>query len=334
MKRVNRKAIKWRIFILSIAMLISCSIEILAGDVSTENNEQVIDGKLRILVVGGHPADVFDHCGGTLLHHIRAGDSVTCLALTQGLRVHDKVVSDVFRFGTEGYTKEQIEKICAEREKIKYDEVKSACALFGISDVRFLRYDDKILLITPELIDAVARVIREVKPHLVITHYPKSNGNTIDHHGNAAKITIAACGMAGTVDFEDSNSSWRVTDLAYMLNLGDVTALSALDAGSTAVPNYFVDVTDVVELKVKALDIMRSQQYEGEYARKATEAWSGAFGYYNRTPYCEGFVLNKPIVSDRIHISEHWLKRSNEMEKDMFDRDFKMIAPFVPMQKD
>lgn len=331
MKTEKHKVNKRLIFILCVVMVISCVInnELLANGGS--NNEQTNNSKLRILVVGGHPADVFDHCGGTMLHHIRTGDSVTCLALTQGLRIHDKVVSDVFRFGTEGYTKEQIEKICAEREKVKYDEVKAACALFGISDVRFLRYDDKILLVTPELIDAVARVIRDVKPHLVITHYPKSSGNTIDHHGNAAKITIAACALAGTVDFEDSNTSWRVTDLAFMLNTGDVTAYSALDAGSTAVPNYFVDVTDVVELKVRALDLMRSQQYEGEFARKLTEVWSGGFGYYNRTPYCEGFILNRPIVSDKIHISEHWLKRTNESEKEMFDRDFKMKAPFVPM---
>jgi len=44
-------------------------------------------------------------------------------------------------------------------------------------------------------------------------------------------------------------------------------------------------------------------------------------------------MLHKPFVSDRIHISEHWLKRTNETEKEMFDRDFKMIAPFVPMPK-
>ena len=58
-----------------------------------------MDEKLRILVIGGHPADVFDHCGGTMAHHIKDGDRVTCLALTQGLSIHDTVVSEVFRFG-------------------------------------------------------------------------------------------------------------------------------------------------------------------------------------------------------------------------------------------
>ena len=287
--------------------------------------------RMRIMVVGGHPADVFDHCGGTMLHHIRQGDSVTCLALTHGVRVHDAVVSDVFRFGTEGYTREEIERICAEREQVKLNEVKEACALFGITDVRSLRFDDKLLLVTPELIDAVAKVIRDVKPELLITHYPQSSGNTIDHHGNTAKIVLAAAALAGSVDFEDPNPAWRVADFAFMLNPGDTMAFDALSQGHTANANYFVDVTDVADLKVKALDIMRSQQYHGEYARKGVETWNGCFGLHVRKPYCEAFMLNKPIVADTLHVSEHWRKRANEPEKDGMKRDFKMSAVFVPM---
>ena len=286
---------------------------------------------MKILVVGGHPADVFDHCGGTLLHHTRAGDIVTCLALTQGLRIHDEVVSEIFRFGLEGYTEEDIARICAEREQIKLGEVKAACTLFGITDVRSLRYDDKLLLVTPELIDAVAKVIREVKPELLITHYPKSSGNTIDHHGNTAKITIAAAALAGTVDFDDPNPAWRVADMAFMLNSGDMTAYDALSIGSTAVANYFVDVTDAADLKVKALDMMRSQQYQGWYARKSVEGESGGRGIYIHAPYCEAFMLNKPVVSDMIHISEHWLTRANEPEKVRMIRDHIITAAFVPM---
>ena len=58
-----------------------------------------MDQKLTILVVGGHPADVFDHCGGTMAHHVAQGDRVVCLALTQGLRIHDVVISEKYRNG-------------------------------------------------------------------------------------------------------------------------------------------------------------------------------------------------------------------------------------------
>ena len=286
---------------------------------------------MNILVIGGHPADVFDHCGGTMLHHVRAGDRVTCLALTQGLRVHDVVVSEVFRFGTEGYSEEDIARICEERERIKFNEVREACALFGITDVRSLRYDDKLLLVKDELIDAVAKVIRDVRPELLITHFPMSNGNTMDHHGNAAKIAIAASHLAGTVDFDDPNPAWRIADIAFMLNGGDTTAYTALSAYNTAHPNYFVDVTDVVDIKVKALDLMRSQQYQGLYARKVVSSENGGFGIYTSAAYCEAFMLNKPVVSDKISICEHWLQRANEPELDRLTRDHRMIAAHVPM---
>ena len=152
----------------------------------------VMDEKLRILVIGGHPADVFDHCGGTLFHHIKRGDEVTCLALTQGLRIHDEVISEKFRFGLNHLSREEIEKIKAEREEVKYNEVKKACGLFGITDIRFLSYDDKILIVTEELIVETAKIIRDVRPHILITHFPLENGGVGSHHGNTGKIVMEA----------------------------------------------------------------------------------------------------------------------------------------------
>ena len=46
---------------------------------------------IRVLCVGGHPADTFDSAGGTLAHHAQAGDSVTVVALTAGRQELDQV---------------------------------------------------------------------------------------------------------------------------------------------------------------------------------------------------------------------------------------------------
>lgn len=285
---------------------------------------------INILVIGGHPADVFDHCGGTLAHHVRNGDHVTCLALTQGLRVHDIVVSEVFRFGTEGYSKEQIDKICEEREQAKCQEIRDACAIFGVEDVRFLRYDDKMLQVTMDMIDAVAKVIRDVKPDLIITHNPRSFGNVTNHHGNAAKIALDGAALAGTVDFDDPNPAWRVPQFAFMLNPGETTAHDALTGAAPAAPNYYVDVTDVVDLKVKALDKLVSQQYEGPYARKSVESWNGVFGFYAGTSYAEAFIMLKPPVEKLLNVCDHWLNRANEHEKIHRTRDTQILACKVP----
>lgn len=290
--------------------------------------------KLRLLVIGGHPADVFDHCGGTLAHHVQNGDHVTCLALTQGLRIHDVVVSEVFRFGTEGYSREEIERICREREEAKYQEVRDACGVFGIDDVRFLSYDDKMLQVTMPMIDAVAKVIREVRPDLIITHYPQSDGNVTNHHGNAAKIALDGAALAGTVDFDDPNPAWRTPQFAFMINPSDGMAFTALSGHSQAVANYFVDVTDVVEQKVRALDMMKSQQYCGQYARKSVESWNGVFGFFKGTSYCEGFVMNRPEVGRLLSVSDYLRVRANEPEKNHRTRDTQLLAYKVPYQEE
>lgn len=290
--------------------------------------------KLRLLVIGGHPADVFDHCGGTLAHHVQNGDHVTCLALTQGLRIHDVVVSEVFRFGTAGYSHEEIERICKEREEAKYQEVRDACAVFGIDDVRFLSYDDKMLQVTMPMIDAVAKVIREVRPDIIITHYPQSDGNVTNHHGNAAKIALDGAALAGTVDFDDPNPAWRTPQFAFMINPSDGMAFTALSGHSQAVANYFVDVTDVVEQKVRALDMMKSQQYGGQYARKSVESWNGVFGFFKGTSYCEGFVMNRPEVGHLLSVSDYLRIRANEPEKNHRTRDTQLLAYKVPYEEE
>ncbi|NJD04397.1 MAG: PIG-L family deacetylase, partial [Ruminiclostridium sp.] len=249
---------------------------------------------LKILVVGGHPADVFDHCGGTLAHHVRRGDQITTLALTHGLRVHDIVVSEEMRFQKEKPDPERLEAIIQERTKVKYGEVIEACGILGIQDVRFLHYDDSTLLVTSELIGAVARIIRSVKPDIVVTHYPLENAGVESHHGNTGKIVLHAIQYAGAVDFQDSNHSHRVPQVFFMSPLEATFKPTSLSGSTNVFCDYYVDITDIVEQKVKALDAMKSQQYEGDFSRKSVEIGSGKDGHFMTVSYAEGFVRYYP----------------------------------------
>ena len=58
----------------------------------------------------------------------------------------------------------------AERAEVKADEVRRACAMLGITDVRFFGYDDAVLTLREELILRMASLIREVRPDVVVTH--------------------------------------------------------------------------------------------------------------------------------------------------------------------
>ena len=48
----------------------------------------------------------------------------------------------------------------------------------------------------------------------------------------------------------------------------------------------YVDITDVVDKKVKALDCLASQRYDGDYARKRAESVDGYWGHKNRHTVC------------------------------------------------
>ncbi len=273
---------------------------------------------MNVLVVAGHPADMFDHCGGTLAHHIKNGDNVTCVTLTQGLRVHDEVIYDLFRTG-EGMKmpEEERKKLIDERLKVKYSEVIEACGLFGITDIRFLEYDDEVLTVTPGMISKLAQVIREVRPHLIITHWPYQGDTFGNHHAVTAQITLHAICAAHGINFETGTPSWNVAQVAYMICPADYVCTHASQKGRTAYPNYFVDVTDMAETKVKALQKMHSQKYDVPgYAQKTTELWSGNLGQSIRTSYAEGFVIEYPELGNTIPISDHrmWLTYGDEKE--------------------
>lgn len=270
---------------------------------------------LKILVVAGHPADMFDHCGGTLLNHIRRGDSVTCVSLTQGLRIHDEVISDIFREKIDQFSKEEIDALLQERQKVKYAEVLEACALFGITDVRFLDYDDEILTVNTDMISKLASLIREVHPDILITHWPYQQGGISNHHAVTGQLACASVTAAAGVNFNDRHPACRVAQIVYMLCPCDCAAVTLTSQGKSAYATYYVDVTDCVDLKIKAINTMRSQKYNLRgYAKKTTEQWNGTFGARVRLPYAEGFCFELPEVGTYLPLSEHrkWIARADE----------------------
>jgi LmbE family N-acetylglucosaminyl deacetylase len=287
--------------------------------------------KLNILVVGGHPADVFDHCGGTLAHHAAKGDHVTAVALTQGLRIHDVVISEILRFSDKKPEGKELDALLEERTRVKHQEVIDACGLLGIYDVRFISYHDKYLLVTEAMVENVARIIREVRPDIIVTHYPLENAGIASHHGVTGQIVLHAAGYAGMVDYEDKNLSHRVAQIYFMAPL-EATFKSTFLSGVTPVYcDHYVDITDVVEKKVRALSLMKSQQYDGLYAKKVIECWNGKDGHYMTVGYAEGFVRYLPEISDGLTISDRRLAWENEAEKETRLRSTVFTVPGISL---
>ena len=68
--------------------------------------------------------------------------------------------------------------------------------------------------------------------------------------------------------------------------------------------DVFIDITDVVDKKLAALDCLVSQGYGGAYARKRIETSDGAFGMSGGVAYAEGFISLHAETHDYLPVTE------------------------------
>ena len=275
---------------------------------------------LRLMIFGGHPADVFDNAGGTLAKHIRRGDLVTAVGITHGVRVHDVMVSEALHQSDQVPPEDEVRRLMAERSEVKRQEVIDACAVYGIDDVRFLTVDDSVLLVKEELIVQVARLIRELRPDIVITHNPFENGAISDQHAITSQVVMHGIQYAGGVDPADRNPPHRVAQIFFMGVPTSCLRTDSLTCEYGTFCNVFVDVSDVIHLKIEALDKMKSQQYDGLYARKITEAINGNFGMGVGVAYAEAFMSYRSEVHDALPLTPFLRQRAREPESDWYKR--------------
>jgi 4-oxalomesaconate hydratase len=267
--------------------------------------------KLRIVSVGAHPADVFDHAGGTIAHHTSRGDYAACVVLTHGARVHDEVISHSMTHREEVPEDSELNTLIAERSDVKAEEVRKACKMLGVDDVYFFGADDAVLLLSEEPVRRLARMFRELRPDIVLTHFPKEGDGLTNPHAIAGQITMYAVQLAASVDPGDRRPPHRVTQVFFF---GGGAAHARSDVWSSEGGFYndvFIDITDVIELKLAALDCLVSQGYAGAYARKRLEASDGAFGTRARVAYAEPFIALRsethyylPITKQMLLVAE------------------------------
>ena len=287
---------------------------------------------LTLLLVGGHPADAFDNAGGTLAHHAAAGDRAVAAVMTHGVRSHGIQLIERYRMGKEEtLVSTEVDDEVARAEDEKSNEVRQACALMGIEEVHFLEYSDDILLDREDLIRQLAHLIQECRPDIVITHHPFEKGGVSNTHSTCARITLQAIGAAGGLLTDSTRRPHRVAQVFFMGVQPACAPTDVLTAGMTVWCDVYVDITDVIELKVAALDMMRSQNYAGPYARKRVESVDGHFGLYSGVAYAEPFTSMQCQVYDRLPLTDHTRRLATEKKEAWHERVCRLQASQMPM---
>ena len=275
---------------------------------------------LRILSIGAHPADIFDQSGGTMAHHVQRGDYVACAVLTHGARVHDKVISDGMFRRDEIPQGAELDELMLERSDVKAEEVRTACRMLGVEEIFFFGADDAVLLVREETVKRLARLLRQVRPDVVLTHFPQERDPFTNPHAIAGQIAMYAVQVARSVDPEDRHPPHRVAQVFFFGSGAAAVRRNVWDSRGGFYNDVFVDIADVIDRKLAALDALKSQGYDGAYARKRIEASDGAFGTAARCAYAEGFIRLNAEVHHHLPVTEYALKLARSSDHEEIER--------------
>ena len=287
--------------------------------------------RLKIMMICAHPGDAFDDSGGTLCHHVERGDEVVVLIVTHGARSHAAMFTDEKR-KPKGKRNEKLASATVDEiAKVKEKEIIGAGKELGLTDIRLLHEEDDVLLVNERTILKVAQFIREEKPDLLITHHPQQEGGLLTTHPIVGQIALLA--------YEAAGARWTRDETLPPHQVSQVFFIGTVNGKPWSTSHIYhpewqiyVDVTDVIERKVKALDHLVSQRYHADYARKRAEVADGWKGTRVDVPYAETFVPMipevyrfLPIQKETIEKEKGWTARIRSLSK--------MTAPHVPYRK-
>jgi LmbE family N-acetylglucosaminyl deacetylase len=221
---------------------------------------------MNVLAVGANPDDVELLCAGTLALYARAGDSIAIAYLTTGDKGSVEIPPD-------------------EMAEIRAIEAQKAAAIIGAT-VLPLGLPDGEVEPTLGLRRRIVEILRRARPDLIITHY---HGDYMSDHYNASQLVKDASFWAGSKGFAgdpgDALPCSVRPPIFYMDTLG----------GIGFVPQEYVDITAVIDVKVAMLSQHQSQlrymkERDGLDFLDYMKTSARYRGYQCGVPFAEGFI--------------------------------------------
>jgi len=203
-----------------------------------------------VMTIQAHPDDQEFSVGGTLAKWAKAGCEVVSVVITSG------------DSGSNDPSKGADYK--AELARLREGEQLAANQVLGVKETVFMRYPDGELEPTIPLRKELTRLIRKYKPDVVITGNPEAwfYGNEYLNHADHRAAARAGCEAV----FPSAGSRLIFAEL---LSEGfEPHEVRRLYIHGTDKPDTWVDVTETIDIKVKAL-----QQHASQVPVDEVEKW-------------------------------------------------------------
>jgi len=223
-----------------------------------------------VLSIHAHPDDQEFTVAGTLAKWARAGSVVGTVCITSG------------GAGSNKYT--PLDMTREALVPIREAEQRSACRVLGVSEVVFLGYEDGVLEPSIALRRDLTRVIRRFRPDAVVCGDPtvRFYGRTyLNHPDHRAAADVA-------LDAVFPSAETRLIFPEFLAEGLEPHHVGSVFIHGATRPDTFIDIADVLEIKVAALKEHRSQMGEWDPAAMIAE-WARQQGARRGLKAAEAF---------------------------------------------
>jgi LmbE family N-acetylglucosaminyl deacetylase len=219
----------------------------------------------RVMVVTAHPDDSEFGAGGTIARMVQDGREVTYLIATNGNKGS----------GDRSMTPERLAEV---RDR----EQRAAARTLGVERVLFLGYPDCEVEDTRDLRRDVTREIRRWRPDLIITMNPFRTTNLYASHRDHRIVA----GVALDCVYPLARDHMAFPELMPEFEPHKVREVYVMQWES---PQVVVDITDTMDLKLKAVACHQSQVGDFAAVEKRVRERSAELGRPKGYAYAETF---------------------------------------------
>jgi LmbE family N-acetylglucosaminyl deacetylase len=219
-----------------------------------------------VLALGAHPDDLEILCAGTLARYSKLGVKVSMYSATNGEK--GGIGGDI-----------------AEIARIRREEARESARVIGAHAMTGT-FRDGELQTDFESRKAIVDVIRQCRPDVVFTHHPKDYH---PDHINLSKLVSDAIYMVAIPHFRTDHPALEAVPFLYFYDTM---------SGINFLPEEYVDISDVIELKKRMMRAHASQMsfFKDRYGDdlvERIEITARFRGYQCNAKYAEGFVSSQ-----------------------------------------
>jgi len=208
---------------------------------------------MNILVVAAHSDDEILGCGATIAKHVRCGDQVNILFLTDGVtsRTYDP---------SQGLTRDQEISASGLQIEVRKKEMINALKVVGIprDNIKCLDLPDQRLdsVTFLDIVKEIEKVNTELSPEVVYTHFW---GDLNKDHRIAFEAVLTAFRPVDGVRQQN----------IFCFQIPESTGYGIPVESNVFKPNYYVDVSDTLDLKISALESYQSERRDFPHPRSS-----------------------------------------------------------------